>query len=164
MARRAFSWKAHIKGLKEQQEQAERIMRDMQGPTMIGAVARGLLAMERTAKKAAPVDRGGLRASITPDIRQRANVIEGAIGSNRKYAPAQEGGTKPFWPPWAPIFQWARRKLKGDEKRARGLAYVVRRRIAQRGIKAKHYLKKAFEENEERIHRWLERAVNQVWR
>jgi len=130
------------------------------GGAVVRGVARSALVVQRGAMKNAPVDRGIGRASITPDVLVRDNVIRGVVGSNKAYMAAQETGTRPFWPPWKPLFQWARRKMRGNLKLAGALAAGARRAIARKGINAKRYLADAFEDNREKIQRIIERAVN----
>jgi hypothetical protein len=63
------------------------------------------------------------------------------VGTNVKYAPFVEYGTKPHRPPTGPnssLRLWARRKL-GDEK----AVYAIARSIAARGTKGQGYMKKA---------------------
>lgn len=157
-----MSIKLEVNGLKETQKNFERIIKDLTGNAMLEAVGKATLLVEGTAKRLSPVDRGALRASITPDVQKMGNVVRGVVGSNLKYAPFQELGTRPFWPPWEPIYQWARRKVRGNVKQAGALAYAVRRAISRRGIIAKHYLQDALEQNIPKIKKLLESVVNRI--
>ena len=56
------------------------------------AMRQTIFAIERVAKRRAPVDTGRLRASITPDIR---SPFEGHVGTNVAYAAAVEHGGRP---------------------------------------------------------------------
>ena len=156
------------KGLRETQRKMDQVVKDLRGEgqsPLVDGVARSTLAVERVAKKKAPRDRGRLRASITPEVRSLApKTIRGVVGSNLKYAPYQELGTKPFWPPWAPLFEWARRKTRGNLQAAGALATAARKAIARRGIKAIRYLQGALEDREEQIKRILSRAVDEIVR
>lgn len=160
--------KITTKGLRETQKKMHQVVRDLQGSgdsPIIEAVAKSTLAVERKAKQLAPRDRGRLRASITPEVRSLApKMVQGVIGSNLKYAPYQEVGTPPFWPPWKPLFQWARRKMKGDIRAAGALAAVARRAIARRGIKALRFLQGAIEDRTDQIKRIMARAIDKVVR
>jgi hypothetical protein len=146
----------------------EQVAQDLQaaaGSPILPAMAKATLAVERVAKKKAPRDRGRLRASITPEIKTlQGRTVQGVIGSNLKYAPYHELGTRPFWPPWKPLFQWARRKTKGNLKAAGALAAGARRAIARRGIKALRYLQGALEDRTQQIITILNRAVNDITR
>lgn len=131
---------------------------------MGSAMARATLVVTRSARKGAPVDRGPLRASIVPEVVFRDKLVRGIVGSNRVYAPYQELGTRPFWPPWKPLYEWARRKLKGDVKGARALAAGARLAISRRGIRAKKFLQNALVENAQRIYRIIGDTVGRIVR
>jgi hypothetical protein len=154
--------KMEVKGLKEVQAEMARIAKGMTGSLMYGAMSKATLIVQRSAVKDAPVDRGRLRASITPEVAVRANVIEGVVGSNVKYAPYQELGTRPFWPPWRPIYEWALRKTRGDRRGAGALAASVRASIAARGIRAKRFLQGAVEKNVNKIVNLLGNTVGRI--
>lgn len=156
------------RGLRETQRKMEQVAKDLrgsEGSPLIAGVAKATLAVERVAKQKAPRDRGRLRASITPEVRTlSARQIRGVIGSNLKYAPYHELGTRPFWPPWKPLFEWARRKTKGNIQAAGALAAAARRAIARRGIKALRFLQGALEDRSEQIIRIINRALDEVVR
>ena len=151
-----------VKGMKEVQAKMTQVVGDMRGNLMYGAMSKATLLVQRDARKNAPVDRGPLRASITPEVVVRSNVIQGIEGSNVKYAPYQELGTRPFTPPWTPIFRWAQRKVGGGKQAAGALASAVRASIRIRGIKAKRYLQRALEDNADRIYRILGKTVGHI--
>ncbi|HML23517.1 MAG TPA: HK97 gp10 family phage protein [Aggregatilinea sp.] len=143
-----------VKGLLAAQRKLEQVTRDLQGEDMTRAFRESAMLVTRDAKILAPVDRGHLKASITPAVRQRDNVIEGVVGSNVAYAPYQETGTRPHWPPLAALETWARRHGTS--------AYVVARAIARRGTKGRRYLQGAFEKNRSAIQKRIGRAVNGI--
>ena len=90
-----ISTSVHIEGLKEVQRKFDGISRELRGPAMEGAMRKATMIVTASAKKNAPVDTGRLRASITPDVRNTwGSTVEGIVGSNVKYAPFQELGTK----------------------------------------------------------------------
>lgn len=163
MSKRGFDMKAHVRGLRETQRKLEQVVQDIHGQPVMNAIARGTLIVERKAKRNAPVDRGRLRASITPEVRKKyADILEGVVGSNVEYAPYQELGTRPFWPPWNAIFRWAMRKTKGDRRAAGAITYSVRRRIAKEGIKAKRFFQNALQDSQGQIRRLLQIAANEI--
>ena len=153
-----------VTGLDEFNKKVEQIQRDMSGSPMRQAMGQATLLVVRTARIEAPVDRGPLRASIVPDVIVRDKVVQGIVGSNREYAPYQELGTRPFWPPWKPIYEWALRVVKGDRKRAGALAAGARMAIAARGIRAKRFLQRGLEQNARRIYRLIGDAVGRIVR
>lgn len=86
--------KIEVKGLKEVQKKSEQIVRDMRGGPFTQAMKKATLLVTRAAKRNAPVDTGRLRSSITPEIRRMTREVQGVVGSNVKYAPYQEFGTR----------------------------------------------------------------------
>lgn len=153
---------AKVTGGKETVSNLNKVNRDLSGSPYQQAMRDATLLVTRDAKRYAPVDRGQLRASITPEVRTQGKTIMGVVGSNKVYAAAQELGTRPFWPPLAPLLAWARRKV--GPAGAWGLAVAVQRTIAARGIKAKRYLQRAIETNADKIVRKLSDAVGRIVR
>jgi hypothetical protein len=105
-----------------------------------------------------------LRASIVPEVVIRTNVVQGIVGSNLEYAPHMEFGTRPFRPPWRPLYEWALRKTKGDTKAAGALAAGAILAIQARGIQAKRYLQRAVESNARRVYKIIGSAVRSIIR
>jgi len=153
-----------VKGYKEFYAKMEQVGRDISGSTMGAAMARATLVVTRSARKNAPVDRGPLRASIVPEVVFREKTVSGIVGSNREYAPYLELGTRPFWPPWQPLYEWALRKLRGDQQGARALAAGARLAISRRGIQAKRFLQRAVEDNAARVRGIIEQALGRIVR
>jgi HK97 gp10 family phage protein len=105
------------------------------------------------AQRYAPVDRGQLRASIQPGMPEAKpeGFTEIAIGTDLEYAPYQEFGTRPFWPPAGALQPWARRHGVDE--------FVIRRAIARHGIRPKKFLTRAYQENQEYIRRRIARGI-----
>jgi HK97 gp10 family phage protein len=132
-----------IQGLKETQAKMEQMVSDLQGPPLVNAMRDCTLLVLRDAKIMAPVDTGRLRASITPQVVSSGNVVQGIVGSNVKYAPFVEKGTRPHWPPFRALAGWARRHGMNEAQ--------VWFAIGIKGTKAHPYLQPAFEKNEQKI-------------
>ena len=105
-------------------------------------VRRTAHLIERDAKREAPVGvSGDLRRRINTEFSDGGLVAEvhaglpGGVG----YAAAVELGTKPHFPPVAPLALWAKRVL-GDER----LGFVIARAIAERGTRAQPFLVPAY--------------------
>jgi HK97 gp10 family phage protein len=144
-----------VNGLKETQEYLKGIGDKFTGRGMWLGMKEATMKVTRDAKQLAPVDTGRLRASITPSVRG-TKVVEGIVGSNVKYAPYMELGTKRFWPPISALEPWARRH---------GIpAFLVARSIARYGIAARPFLSKAFEQNAQWIRRRFEEVVRKAIR
>jgi len=100
-----------------------------------GGIRRSAFNFERLMKREAPVDTGGLRQSVTHELKQ----LTAEIAPNKRYAVFVEMGTKPHGMPVGsnPQFQqWARRK---------GLnPYAVAKSISQKGTKANQFISRSF--------------------
>lgn len=145
---------AEIKGIQEVQRNLETAAKNLRGTPMINAMRDATLIIDRDAKKNAPVDTGRLRASITPEVTSQGEIVTGVVGSNVTYAPFVELGTRPHWPPLAALEVWARRHHTS--------AFVVARSIALHGTPAKEFLKKAFDDNKEKVERRIGQAVEAI--
>lgn len=111
------------------------------------ALVAGATRIETAAARGTPVNTGLLRQSIGRQIVEDG-VLGGAatggtypakitayVGSPITYGPHVEYGTRPHWPPHAPIEAWVRRKLRdavarmaaetGAKARARSLAATL---------------------------------------
>ncbi len=143
-----------VRGLAEAKQKMQQVITDLRGEEFAQGMRDATMIVTRDAKVNAPVDMGGLRASITPDLRQDGNSVLGVVGSNKRQAAAMETGTKPFWPPIAALETWARRHGT--------TAFVVARAIARRGIRGRRYLQRAFEKNQEVIKRKLGDVVGRI--
>lgn len=103
-------------------------------------ISRSTLQLMSKAIENAPVGvsggGGGLRGSISSHFED--NGLTGIVGSDLSYAPYVEQGTRPHWPPFgagSSLARWAR---------AKGIpAFLVARRIAQRGTPAQKFMERA---------------------
>lgn len=143
-----------VKGLRETQRKLEQIAADLHGKPMLEAMRDCTLLVANDAKRLAPVDMGGTRASITPTVRAHGNEVQGVVGSNLMRAAYMELGTRPHWPPIDALRVWARRH---------GIsAYLVARAIARHGTKPRRFLQGALENNQGRIKEKLGNAVGKI--
>lgn len=102
--------------------------------------------VEAGAKKAAPKHTGHLQRSI--GVRKPRKLAR-EVGSGLEYAPFVEFGTRPHWPPYAPIRDWVwlnRGKFGVSSKRdVNRIAVFVQRKIARSGTRPKPYFKPAWD-------------------
>lgn len=110
----------------------------------------------KDARANTPVDQGVTRASITPSIHSRRDMIIGVVGSNKKSALWAEKGTRPHWPPIRALEGWARRH--GTK------AYLVALAISRHGTKGHHMLQRALDDNQSRIIREFQDYYNRLSR
>jgi len=126
---------------------------------LVGSLTTMREKVTAVATKFAPVDRRGLRTSLQPGRTDTYTTTDVArkralVGSKLPYAAVHEFGRDDgWWPPRQPIRDWVyrnRRKFgvgggKAGQREVDRIAYLVRRKIARRGIKGKHYLQRALE-------------------
>lgn len=111
----------------------------------VAAIKAALPFLQRKLALATPDGATGLlRGSVTMDLRLGAEPsgFVGYGGAPGLYAPFVEYGTRPHWPPIAPLAYWAARKFgypvgSPEAKRA---GYLVARKISRVGTKGKHMI------------------------
>ena len=154
-----------VKGLIQVQKNLEGAIRDLRGAPFLNAMKDSTMKVQREAKlnlvgyqspSVGGVDSGRTRASITPQIVQRSNEIQGVVGSNLMSAVIQEVGSKPHWPPIKALELWARRHGAN--------AFLVARAISKRGNIARKFLSKALTSSQTYIFKRFDQAANEVTR
>jgi hypothetical protein len=94
---------------------------------------------------------GGLLGSIQHEVVGKGTpVIKGIVMSAQKYAEVVEKGRLPGrgMPPAGSLVRWLEVKLGLDEKTARKIEFVVRRKIGLKGFEGAHMFEKAVTENQ----------------
>jgi len=129
---------------------AQEILRD--------TVNTSAINVQREAKKRCPVDHGRLRNAIRPTFYKGGLSAEiGPIDVD--YAANVEFGTGPHEPPFGAILRWAKRRCKGDEKRAYAMANGVVEAIKRNGTQPQPFLFPAWEEERPNYIRGVEAAT-----
>lgn len=102
---------------------------------------KGLVVEEiDTASPYPAVDTGGLRQSVDVELEPKG----ASITVDAPHAAILELGTRPFWPPKAPLAEWAMRKgLAQNEDEAYDIAGAIQRKFAREGMAPRHYFSKA---------------------
>jgi hypothetical protein len=101
-------------------------------------VTKSTLAIHAKAREGAAVDTGILRAGIEFVV-----INQGATGEVRvqgEYGPYIEFGTRPHFPPVAPLEEWARRHGLPP-----GTGFLIARKISRVGTPARPFLFPAYE-------------------
>lgn len=112
------------------------------------------LAVQRNAKKRAPVDTGRLRRSIAYEVHGAAVPMWAKIGTNVEYAPYQEFGTRAHWPPISAMETWGRRHgLNG---------FLAAKAIAAHGVPEQRYMRGGLEDSVPEIRRHLSTAAGHI--
>ena len=161
--------------LRDQRLRAERVREAVRKAQLDSALATQRVVMQDSSIK---VDTGLFKSSweVIPGSGTRPTELR----NDAPYAGVLEQGARPFWPPLAPLIEWARRKAaviglvpasKGgrpssytgdEESRIRSFARAVQRAIARRGFKptwimrgrlgfARDQMRRSFEEQLHRI-------------
>lgn len=138
--------RGHIDPIEDQRRISRAIEREL---TMIG------LEIEKTAveyldRKNINVD-GDLRDSINSKVEREVRSMILQIGANSDHAVYVHDGTKPHWPPYWPILRWVLKKLNIKGPPAKRVTFLVRRKIARKGTKAKPFLATAFRAHKNKI-------------
>jgi len=78
-----------------------------------GATEQAVVRLHEKVVGYTPMAFGYLRKSIMPQVLVSHNEIMGTVSTSRDYALAVELGSRPHWPPLAPLILWVKRKLGG---------------------------------------------------
>lgn len=93
---------------------------------------------------------GGLLGSIQGEVLGKGTpLIKGIVFSSQKYAEVVEKGRRPGkgMPPPGVLLRWIEVKLGVDERTAKSLEFVIRRKIGQKGFEGAHMFERALDEN-----------------
>jgi len=101
------------------------------------------LADYKFAGKPRPINvDGDLAKSIHSEVQTLRDGILMALSDGVLYGVFVHEGTKPHWPPVAPIERWVKKKLGiTDSVELRSVTYLVRRKISKVGTEAKPFLR-----------------------
>lgn len=146
-----------VQGMVEAQRKLEQTIADLRGDDFLQSLRDATMMVTRSAKQYAPVDRGRLRGSITPEIRKEGDNNVGIVGTTVKYAAAAELGSAPHTPPWSAIKAWARRK--GLDDKAAGAIF---HHIVEHGTQGAAFFQQAYDDNQDAIVRKLGDAVGRI--
>lgn len=126
------------------------------------AIRLSLLAVRNSVVKNGPVgraSRGGMKGKWNIEVKnfegKLLNVAEAEGGF--PYPTAVEYGTKPFWPntkKGGSLDMWA--KSKGIP------TFLVARAISRKGIRPQHFFQKSVDENQQKIDRAFETALENI--
>lgn len=90
-----------------------------------------------------PQDTGDLTRSIKTTKKENGATVM----ADAPHAPFMEYGTRPHFPPLAPIKQWVWRKFDvATEEEAEEIALAICRKIAHHGIAPRWFMKRALEQ------------------
>lgn len=126
----------------------------------VKGLAEEALKVQKNAKEnlteSGAVHMGRLRSSIK--VRSKASGKVWEIYTNVNYAKAVEFGSRPHFPPIAPLSDWSRKKLGQD------LGFVIARKIAREGTPAKPYMFPALEKERPNMAKEVGSSIRVVFR
>lgn len=113
------------------------------------ATLESQLLAEREIKEGTPVGVGGgagLKGSIgSLDIERSAAGVSGAVATSALHAIPVEIGTRPHFPPLAPLKHWAKVKLGLSDDEAGAAAIGIQRKIGREGTEGAHMFEEGLE-------------------
>lgn len=163
-------YEIEVEGLSEQIDLLSSY-EELSNRELLSAMNKSVAKVEQNVLPFVPVDRGRLRGSIGSDVREISSLsITGRIGSSlrdEEYPKVMEFGREPGkkFPPMEPITAWVRRViLRGetDEAKIRSVAFLVARKIAKEGIKAREFLKQGFEKSIDDVKDYFAEALENI--
>lgn len=131
-------------------------------------------------KRNGPYDRGNLRQSIHARLvsAESPGQIAATVASNADYAESAHQGQKPgHWPPRGVLEAWVRRRVrqgrlqltgiepgkrgapKARDRQVRAIAFLIGRKIKQRGTQGVPFFDRVYDENHGTIERFIERQM-----
>jgi len=131
-------------------------------PALIAGMELTMAAAEAEVVKYTPVDQGILRASVYGRVVDQWPKITGLLGSPLAYAEPVEYGSRPHWPPRAPIESWVHRTFGVSGKAMMRIAFLVARAISKRGGYGHFMFTRGLEMAERVGPRFIEAAVRRV--
>jgi hypothetical protein len=135
---------------------------------LVTAMSKSVLLVEGAGKENAPVFMGHMRRSISSKVNSNVgSEITGQVGSNLDsiYPSAMERGRQPGkMPPVEALMRWVELKLGVPEADVRGVAFVIARSIARKGIQGRFFLAKALAVSVERITGFFLEAADAILR
>jgi len=99
---------------------------------------------------------GGLSATIHGEVSKGSSVIKGIVGivgHQSRYGDVIEKGREPGkgMPPPGVLLRWIEVKLGVDERTAKSIEFVIRRKIGKKGFEGAHMFENALDENWDRV-------------
>jgi hypothetical protein len=83
---------------------------------------------------------GDVKKFLYSEVDRFLNLIRLKAGSSVRHAPYVYFGTKPHWPPRAPLVRWAKKKFGLTDRDAKRVGYLVARKISRKGTEAKPFM------------------------
>ena len=129
-------------------------------------VTEASVFMEGVIKPATPVGAGPihLRDTIFHKIGAQGDGVWGMVATPAIYGEPVELGTRPHFPPVAPLQHWVEKKLGLSGKEAKSVAYLIARAISKRGTPARKMFTDNVTKHEAAVIRILEQIPADIIR
>ncbi len=147
--------------LEQAWERAPEIVRE----EMLTAVVVSDVLIGREVKERTPTGAGsgaGLRGSIGATEEGLADNVIGMVGTSLAYAVPVELGTRPHFPPVAPILDWVKARLDVPENQQVSVAHAIVRKIGKVGTKGAHMFERGFDATASQVERYMALGVERV--
>jgi len=147
-------------------QQAFAVAPDVTLKHLARAVDESLLLAQREIAERTPtgahqlLSKSILASSAVEFAKPVPGGLLGVVGTSIDYAVPVELGTKPHFPPLAPLEDWAVAKLGVERGRAKGVAFVIARKIAKTGTAGAFMFKEGFAAVEPYIQNRMAKAVD----
>lgn len=137
---------------------------DIAKQELSAGVLEAQLLLVRELKDAAPTGATeSLRGSISAkEPKVLANSVIGEVGTSIGHALPVELGTKPHFPPLAPLRDWVKSKLDVEAEQVDNVAYMIARKIAARGTEARHFFEDTIKATEGQVQTIFIRSVDRI--
>jgi hypothetical protein len=158
---------AEIKGMKELQQIMKKFP-DVAEKHMRKAMRVSVTDVEAAVVPLTPVGVSKrLRGSMASEVQGHGPNIVGLVGSTlkgEKYPAVMEFGRRPGakMPPPRALERWVHLVLKVPAAEVKGVAYLVARAIARKGIKGKRFLEKGFKKAQPKVIRNFNKGLTDM--
>lgn len=127
---------------------------------MVEAMWAAEQVIEQAVKERTPIGayenlRGSI-AGLVPEVN--GDAVLGVVGTPANYAVPVELGTKPHFPPVMALVDWVVAKLGVPEKEAKGVAFLVARKISVSGTKGAHMFRDGMLDSQDKVQAIFERG------
>jgi len=107
--------------------------------------------------------------NLIKQIKQKKiSKLSYAVISNAEYSIFVEKGRRPGkFPPYKPLFEWVQRHYRrfsgrGSKGNARAITFLIQRKIARKGIKARPYMQWTWDKMQRRADKIFDKALDNV--
>lgn len=129
----------------------------------LGHVQAAVLVVQGEVAPRTPVNVGILRGGVQTDVVGDGVDVLGRVFNPVGYAPPVEAGSRPHFPPVAPLRLWVQRKgLASDPQEIRSIAFLIARKISRRGTPARFMFKDGLAAARPRVMALFERASRRI--